>query len=116
MLEAVLRMALHKQDLHTCRMDAAIAWNNLRHTQKLLLCLQQQAEWRATPAAAQQLFGLAASVLKSASVVCSSGFAGRLCSSSSSSRESQFLLMFAMTGISLAVQAIVRILERGPAN
>jgi hypothetical protein len=92
MLEAVFRTALYQQDMLSCTVDAEDALTWLDSACKLAMRLRVEAAWRNEAAAAQQLFGLAASVFKSASMICSSGFADRLHSSSDSGRLGNLLL------------------------
>jgi hypothetical protein len=66
--------------------------------------LRHEAAWQDEAVAAQQLFGLAASMLKSASVVCSNAFSGKVCGSGGSCPDKS-VLSAVMYGIDLAVRA-----------
>jgi hypothetical protein len=74
------------QDVVRCNISAAAALNWIDVACSITQRLQDDfcSSCQAEPAAAKQLFGLAASVLKSADVICSSSFTSSLGSSSSS--------------------------------
>jgi hypothetical protein len=107
LLEAALRTVMSGQDLQQCNIAALTAFSWLNMACKMMQRLQDEfsTSWQAEPAAARQLFGLAASVLKSADVVCCSSFTSRLGSSSSSSK---YVLSMAIIRSDGAVHAIAQ--------
>jgi hypothetical protein len=108
LLEAAFRTVMYEQDLPQCNITATTAFNWLDMAGRIPQRLQEQfsATCQAEPAAAKQLFGLAASVLKSANVVCSSSFASRL--RSSSCRWSKLVLGMAITRSDGAVRGVAQ--------
>jgi hypothetical protein len=112
LLEAAFRTAMAAQELSQSSITALAALNWLDIACRIPQRLQEEyrAVCQAEPAAATQLFGLAASVLKSADVLCSSSFASRLSSSSSSSSRSssKLLVCMSITKSNIAVHAVAQ--------
>ncbi|WIA21071.1 hypothetical protein OEZ85_005391 [Tetradesmus obliquus] len=108
LLEAGLRATLAEQHDTQSREDATYSLGVLCFACNMTQHLQGHfgAVCRAQPAAAEQLFGLAASMLKAASQVCSSSFADKLGFSSSTYRE--VVLESAISSADAAVHAIVQ--------